>query len=42
MCPDLFYEQTTMKAYGRIVGFYIAFNYMVEKVPIFSPYIQVL
>ena len=36
----LFYEQTTMVAYGRIDGlsFYIAFQ--VEKVPIFSQYIH--
>ena len=27
MCPDLFYEQTTMVAYERINGFNIAFNY---------------
>ena len=27
MCPGLFYEQTTMVAYGTIDGFYIAFNY---------------
>ena len=27
MCPDLFYEQTTIIAYGRVDGFYIAFNY---------------
>ena len=27
MCPDLVYEQTTMVAYGRSDGFYIAFNY---------------
>ena len=27
MCPDLFYEETTMVAYVRIDGFYIAFNY---------------
>ena len=27
MCPGLFYEQTTMVAYGRMDGFYIAFNY---------------
>ena len=26
MCPDLFYEQTTMVAYRRMDGFYIAFN----------------
>ena len=27
MCPGLFYEKTTMVAYGTIDGFYIAFNY---------------
>ena len=27
MYPDLFYEQTTMVAYGSIDGFFIAFNY---------------
>ena len=27
MCPGLFYKQTTMVAYGKMDGFYIAFNY---------------
>ena len=40
MCPDFFYEQITMVAYGRIDGFYIAFNYCFEKVPIFFQYIN--